>query len=123
PADVGPLVAQGALWVLADPNAQLDDELAEALIAGLQTQLTEARWHVHTVEARDEYVYVYADMPAERPQPELVDELKLRAANILAAVDPGISPTGLWAEGYMVVSPGRLLEMDEIQDFVNFERM
>lgn len=123
PADIGPLVAQGALWVLADPNALLDDELAEALMVGLNTQLTEAHWQVHAVEAHEEYVYVYADMPAERSQAELIDELKLRAATILAAVDPAIPATGLWSEGYMVVSPGRLLEMIEIQDYVNFERM
>ena len=122
-ADVGSLVVQGALWVLADPNDQLDDEVAQAIEIGLQTQLTEQRWQVHSVEARDEYVYVVADMPAERLQPELIADLKQRAATIAVAVDPSFDPHTLWADGYMMVSPGRELEMDEIQDFINFERM
>jgi DNA-binding NarL/FixJ family response regulator len=122
-ADIGPLVAQGALWVLSDPNAQLDDEVAQAIEVGLRTQLAEQRWRVHSVEARDEYIYVVADMPAERLQPELMADLKQRAATIAAAVDPSLNAAHLWAEGYMMVSPGRPLELDEIQDFINFERM
>lgn len=123
PADVGPLVAQGALWLLADPNVALDEEAAEALSAGMQLQLAEQHWRVHAIEAREDYVYVFADMPAERPQAEIVSELKQRAGTILRAVAPALDAGTLWSDGYMVVSPGRLLEHDEIQDFVNFERM
>ena len=122
-ADVGPLVTQGALWVLADPNDQLDDDVAQAITVGLRTQLAEQRWLVHSVDARDEFVYVVADMPAERLQPELIADLKQRAATIATAVEPLLDPANLWADGYMMVSPGRELELDEIQDFINFERM
>jgi CheY-like chemotaxis protein len=123
PADVGPLVMQGVLWLLADPDAELDDELAQAIIAGLSMQLNEQRWRIEQVEVAEDYVYVLGHMPAERLQPELAADLKQRAAQIVHAVDASIDPTTLWAGGYMVVSPGRPLEPDEIREYVDFERM
>jgi len=123
PPSPGPLTPYTVVWVLADPNAQLAEPVARALVAGLTTQLGELGWVVHEVRAEYEFVMVYADMPAEQPQDELVDDLKRRAAAIASAVDTSLVPDTLWADGYLLVAPGRELQLEDIQSFIEFERM
>lgn len=123
PAEAVALAPYTAVWVLAGPSAQLDDALAQALVSGLTTQLSERGWVVHEARAEYEYVMVYADMPAEQPQNELVEDLKQRAAAIAHAVDPALDPDALWADGYLLVAPGRELQLEDIQSYIEFERM
>ncbi len=123
PVDAGPLAPYTYVWLLRDPDRLFDEPVARAIAAGLRTQLTEQGWRVHQLDVRDEYVYLLADAPAETPAYELVGELKLRAGRIAQAQNPSYVPEMLWADSYLVLTPGRELMEDEITQFINFERL
>jgi hypothetical protein len=112
------------LWLLRDPERTLGENLAGVIRNGLNMQLRELGWQVQTLRAEDEYIYVRADVPGERPVYETIDDLKRRAAEIVYAQESE-TPNGndLWADSYLVMMPGRELEPDEIEQFINFERM
>ena len=111
------------LWLLRDSAASFDERTERAIVAGLGLQLGEMGWLVKSLRARGEYVYVHAEVPGERPAYEVIDDLKRRAAEIAHAQEPTVQSDTLWADSYLVMMPGRELEPDEIDQFINFERM
>jgi REP element-mobilizing transposase RayT len=121
--DVGPLSSYTYVWLLRDPNAHLNPEVSQAITAGLQVQLKERAWQIRSLEAREDYVYVVADIPGETPAPQIVRDLKRRAADIAHAQKNDLNPDDLWSDSYLIVTPGRDLAVEEIQQFINFERM
>lgn len=122
PSQPGTLVPYTYVWLLRDPDTTLNEAAAHAIVAGLRTQLSELGWQVQSVRAQDEYVYVYADVPGERAAYAVADDLKHRAASILRAQGAALDPQTLWADSYLVLTPGRELDDDEIAQFVDFER-
>ncbi len=123
PAQAVPLAPYTYMWLLRDPNIALDEAAAQALTAGLRAQLTELGWRVQALRAQDEYVYVYADVPGEQAAFAVAEDLKRRAASILRAQGTAPDPRALWADSYLVLTPGRELDADEIAQFIEFERM
>jgi hypothetical protein len=111
------------LWLLRQPDMPFNDRTGRTLAAGLTLQLREMGWQVKSLRAQDEYVYVHADVPGEHPAYEVIDDLKRRAADIVHAQEPDLYPDALWADSYLVMMPGRELDPDEIDQFINFERM
>jgi CheY-like chemotaxis protein len=111
------------LWLLRDPATTFDERTERAIVAGLGLQLGEMGWLVKALRARGEYVYVHAEVPGERPAYEVIDDLKRRAAEIAHAQEPDLQRDSLWADSYLVMMPGRELDPDEIDQFINFERM
>ena len=57
------------------------------------------------------------------PPPEIIRDLKRRSAQIAAALDPSLPASELWADSYLVVTSGQSLDDEEIQQFINFQRM
>jgi REP element-mobilizing transposase RayT len=111
------------VWLLRDPNHTLSIAAAGAIMAGLRMQLGEMGWHINRLQAQDEYVYLLADIPDNRPAYEMIRELKRRSAEIVHTQDAALSPATMWADSYLVMTPGRELQPDEINQFINFERM
>jgi DNA-binding NarL/FixJ family response regulator/REP element-mobilizing transposase RayT len=111
------------VWLLRDPQQRLNDVVARAIETGINVQLTERAWQVHQLMVRDEFVYLLADVPGETPQYEIIRDLKRRSADIARKQNPSLGKSDLWADSYLVVSPGRELAEDEIQQFIQFERM
>jgi CheY-like chemotaxis protein/REP element-mobilizing transposase RayT len=111
------------LWLLRDPDQVFTSATARSINSILRMQLDEMDWDVHTLRAEEEYVYLRADVPGERPAFEIIEELKRRAAEIALAQDAGLDTDSLWADSYLVMMPGRELDPDEISHFINFERM
>jgi DNA-binding NarL/FixJ family response regulator/REP element-mobilizing transposase RayT len=111
------------VWLLRDPQQRLNDVVARAIETGINVQLTERAWQVHQLTVRDEFVYLLADVPGETPQYEIIRDLKRRSADIARKQNPSLGKSDLWADSYLVVSPGRELAEDEIQQFIQFERM
>jgi hypothetical protein len=62
-------------------------------------------------------------VPGENPPHEIMRDLKRRSAEIAHAQNPDITPQMLWADAYLILTPGRELETEEILEFVNFQRM
>lgn len=110
------------VWILRDPNASFDPATSQMVMAGLRTQLGEQGWVIQDLLARDEYVYLLADVPGERPAYEIIRELKRRTADIAKVQDATFGISAVWADSYLVLTPGRPLQQDEIIQFINFER-
>ncbi|HVU10998.1 MAG TPA: transposase [Phototrophicaceae bacterium] len=111
------------VWVLRDAKAHLDEAASQAIIAGLNIQMREKQWDIQALQVHEDYVYLLADVPGEDPAYKIIRELKRRSAEIAHAQNPTFVSDGLWADSYLVVTPGRELDTEEIQQFINFERM
>ena len=111
------------IWLLNDPESQLTDAMAQAMIAGLTTQLSERGWKIHDLQIHEDFVYLYGDIPGESPSHEIIRDLKRRSSEIAHAQNLNITPQMLWADAYYVLTPGRDLHIEEIQEFINFQRM
>lgn len=111
------------VWVLREPTATLPRPTAQAIRSGLKVQLREQLWNVREIRANDEYVYVLADVPGDEPPYRVARDLKQRAAHIAHAQNKSIAPDSLWANSYVVVTPGRPLDEEEIRQLVSLERM
>jgi REP element-mobilizing transposase RayT len=111
------------VWLVRDPEQPLNDAVAQSISAGLMTQLSEMNWQIEQLEVQSNYVYLLANVPGESPSYSVVKELKNRAATIAQKQDNLLEPQNLWADSYLVLSPGRELGSDEIQEFVDFQRM
>lgn len=121
--DTSALTPYAYVWVTRDPNQTLDTRIARAIVSGMNVQLREKAWDIQELQARDDYIYLLANIPGETPPYELIRDLKRRSADIAHAQNPSLNRDTLWADGYLVVTPGRKLDEDEIQQFINFERM
>lgn len=111
------------VWLLSDPTAQLEPAVAQAIISGLRLQLEERLWQLHELHVDEDFVYVLADVPGEDPPFHVVRDLKRRSAEIAHAQNAAIPVDSLWSDSYLVVMPGRPLDLEEIQQFISFERM
>jgi len=111
------------VWLLRDSHSSLDPAVAQAIIAGLSVQMQEKGWRIQSLQVRDDYVYLFADVPGDDPAFQIVRDLKRRSAEIARAQNAAYDPQTLWSDGYLVVTPGRELDAEEIQQFITFERM
>lgn len=111
------------VWILRDSSGHMPRQTAQAIVSGMNVQLREQVWRVRELRAADEYVYLLADVPGDTPPNQVIRELKRRSAQIASAQNKSLDSDHLWADSYLVVTPGRSLDMDEIQQFINFERM
>lgn len=125
PPRVEPVVtnAYACVWLLHDPDEHLSDAVAQSIIAGLSVQLQEQGWLIHTLQVHEDFVYLLADVPGERPPHDIIRELKRRSADIAHAQNPDLTPQMLWADSYLILTPGRELQTEEILEFINFQRM
>ena len=62
-------------------------------------------------------------MPGDEPAFRVVRQLKQRSGEIAYALNRGVKADQLWADSYLIVTPGRPLDLEEIQQFIGFERM
>lgn len=122
PPHVGSFTLYAIVWLMRDPNTQLTQAVAKAITAGLTMQLREQYWRVQDLQARDEYMYLLVDIPGEDMPYQIIRDLQRRSAMIAHKHDPNL-PETLWSDAYLVVTPGRELDEEEIQQFINFERM
>ena len=111
------------LWLVRDPNRRLNKTVLQSITAGLTTQLQEMQWQVGTLQVREDYVYLLAEVPDDRPSNAVIRDLKQRSAEIAFRQDNNLTPQMLWADSYLIVSPGRELAPEEIQEFIDFQRM
>jgi len=122
PPDVGTYAPYACVWLIRDANMSLDDDVAQAIIAGMITQLREQYWRIQDLQAQGDYIYLLAEIPGETPPYTIIRDLKRRSADIARKQNQDL-PSALWADSYLVVTPGRALDEEEIQQFINFERM
>ncbi len=118
-----PLIAFTFLWLVPDDAHRLSGPVQQAVLSGLDIQLREEGWRIDTLDVQAEYVYLHCGVPGDAEPQTIIHELQARAAKIALAQDATLDEATLWADGYMIVSPGRPLSFDEIQQYINFQRM
>lgn len=115
------------VWTLRDPTARLTPPVAQAILSGMHVQLRERAWQIDDIRAQDDFVYVLAQVPGDTPPYEVIRDLKRRSAEIAREIarrqNQRLDPASLWADSYLIVTPGRPLDMEEIQEYIRFERM
>ena len=122
PEAVGPLADYTYIWLLRDENQPLDDAVSQTIFAGLDRELTRQSWKIVTLNVHEDYIYLYAQIPGEPAVDEVIDNLKRLSANLAQRKNPRLNANNLWADSYLVLLPGREMEIDEIQAFLNFAR-
>lgn len=111
------------VWLVQNPEHPLSSAVAQSISAGLMTQLSEMNWQIEQLQVQDEYIYLLANVPGEQPSYSVIRDLKQRAASIAEKQDGALVTQDMWADSYLVLSPGRELAPDEIQEFIDFQRM
>ncbi|MAU09134.1 MAG: hypothetical protein CL607_04875 [Anaerolineaceae bacterium] len=111
------------VWIVRDTRMTLPQEATDLLANTLGEYLLRAQWDVKELLVESDYVYLFADVPGENllGNAELAD-LMQASAQILAESYPAMEPDTLWADSYMVLTPGRALNTEDIQRFINFAR-
>lgn len=121
PIDVGPKLPYTFIWLLDDPMLELSESVARQLVFWLETQLNSLYWTVYKLEVHADFIYLYADIPGEANPSELIRGLMNRSKKIALSEDETL-PEDLWADAYLVLTPGRDMTDREIQRFLNFAR-
>lgn len=111
------------VWLLRDTEKRLSNMVAQSITAGMMTQLSEQRWKIQTLQVHGDHVYMLADVPGEEPTHNIIRDLKERSSEIAYKADNRLTPQMLWADSYLVVTPGRELMPEEVQEFIEFQRM
>jgi REP element-mobilizing transposase RayT len=88
----------------------------------LKEQLQGQGWQVRTLDVQEDYVYLLADVPGENPSDEIISDLKRRSAEIIRTSSPQSDTEPVWADSYLVLTPGRTIDTEEIQEFIRFVR-
>jgi hypothetical protein len=123
PIHSGPLTAQTYLWLVRDANNPLDGQTAQIIQSELSNYLASQGWGVSALEVAEDYVYILANVPADTPAQDTLFDLKQYAASIAHEADDARDPKDLWAESYAILTPGREMDTEEIQRYINFARM
>ncbi|MEM6280777.1 MAG: response regulator [Chloroflexota bacterium] len=123
PVDVGPLVRYTFVWLPRDPKFQIEHAVAEAINSGLRIQLGERGWAIEELDVEEDYVYLVAGIPGEEPPQSIARNLQKRSAKIASIQRDDLNPESLWADSYFALAPGRKLEYQEIQGYIQFCRM
>lgn len=116
----GPYTPYTYVWLLRDVEAELSPEVGQAIEAGLGQQLTGEFWQIFRLSVEGDFVYLHANVPGDSPPHQHIRSLMQHSAEIVARHMPEASPDTLWAPGYLVLSPGRELAVEEIQQFIHF---
>jgi len=123
PIEVGTRSAFTYVWLLEDASVALDTSVGQAINTGLHMQLGERGWLIHDLRIEEDYIYLLAEVPGDTMPYETIRDLKRRSGEIAHSQNSELDAELLWSDGYLVVAPGRPLDVDEIQQFINFERM
>jgi len=121
PVDVGPKAPYTFIWMVESFEIQLAEEVAQQLVFWLEVQLNSMYWSIHKLEVHQDFVYLYVDIPGDVTPSALIRNLMERSEKIVRSEDDSL-PEGLWADAYLVLTPGRELTDREIQRFLNFGR-
>ena len=109
------------VWLVADPATQLSQNVAKQLVFWLEVQLNSLGWTVRRIDVHQDFVYLVAVVPEGAAPEQLVQDLLARSNRIARSEDQTLPPE-LWSDAYMILQPGRDLDMRELQGFLRFVR-
>jgi REP element-mobilizing transposase RayT len=110
------------VWLLRDSSYPFTQAMREALTIDLQAQLKAQFWHIIELDVQEDYIYLYAEVPGETAPNELIREVMNRTAELIEYHNQGFNTRELWADSYLVLTPGRAMDIEDIQRFIVFSR-
>jgi CheY-like chemotaxis protein len=119
--DVGPKHPFTFIWLVDDSDVQLSIDVSQKLIFWIEMQLNSLHWTSHKLDVHQDFIYLHADVPGDLSPAILIRELMERSQKIALSEDDSL-PEDLWADAYLVLTPGRDMTPREIQRFLNFAR-
>ena len=109
------------VWLLADPIRLLRRDVAEQLVFWLEVQLNGLGWRIQRLDVHQDFIYLFADVPASA-SPELMVRSVMERSRQIACAEDKTLPKDLWADAYLVMQPGREMNERELQRFLEFAR-
>lgn len=109
-------------WLLRDPQASLPKSVTRQLEEKLTRALTQRGWLLHELTVAEDYVYLWADAPLAQSAQAHLHMLMQESAQHIADALPQTNASTLWADAYLMVTPGHALPVDDLQAFINFVR-
>ena len=109
------------VWLVANTAIPLSQNVAKQLVFWLEVQLNNLGSTVRRIDVHQNFVYLVADFPQGAGPDQVAKDLMARSARIARSEDQSL-PQELWADAYMVLQPGRDLDMRELQGFLSFVR-
>ncbi|GAB1420755.1 hypothetical protein MASR2M15_08730 [Anaerolineales bacterium] len=110
------------LWVVDSATNAFDDHLASLLKDQLSSQLLSLGWQIDELAVYMNYVYLYTYAPPVDDLKTQIRELISFSRRVAKLQNEVPEETQLWADGYLVLTPGRPLSEEEIKQFVRFSR-
>ncbi|MDQ7026148.1 MAG: transposase [Anaerolineae bacterium] len=120
--DVGERVPRTLLWILRNAATIIPNTVAQAIIKKLNAELKQQGWQVHEMEVHQDFVYFYGDMPVSYDVKTVIRDLMQSTATLVSHESNNADTATLWDDSYLVLQPGRKMEIEEIQRFINFAR-
>lgn len=120
--DAGPLRAYTYVWVTQDATEAMPKRTRKAIDKGLRLKMERLGWALHEMDVQEDYVYIFADVPSNPSPHERISNLMSSASDYARQVDSAQANGNLWASGYLVLSPGRQMSPEEVQQFIRFAR-
>ena len=121
PVDLGPKLPFTFIWLVEDAEIELSQDVAKKLVFWLEVQLNSLYWTIHTLKVHEDFIYLYADIPGDLSPATLIRDVMKRSTKIVRSEDDAL-PEHMWADAYLVLTPGREMADREIQRFLNFAR-
>lgn len=119
--DVGPKHPFTFIWLVDDIEIELSEEVAKKVVFWLEVQLNSLHWTIHTLDVHQDFIYLHADIPGDLSPATLIRDVMKRSTKIARSEDDRF-PEKMWADAYLVLTPGREMTDREIQRFLNFAR-
>ncbi len=118
----GTYIGYGCLWLAQNPDKGLADDLIAAIERWLRRAAQENNWDVIAVNIGPTWVNLHIEIPAQATPGDVVatlmQETQIRLYDAVG-IDTESSPP-VWADSYNLTMPGRLLEPDEIEAFIQY---
>ncbi|MCY4018669.1 MAG: hypothetical protein OXG39_04620 [Chloroflexi bacterium] len=109
------------VWLVADPATALSQNVAKQLVFWLEVQLNNLGSTVRRIDVHQDFVYLVAEFPEGAAPDQIAKDLMARSQRIARSEDESL-PQALWADAYLVLQPGRDLDMRELKGFLSFVR-
>lgn len=109
------------VWLVADPAIPLSQNVAKQLVFWLELQLNNLGSTVRRIDVHQDFVYLVAEFAEGAAPDQIAKDLMARSERIARSEDQSL-PQELWADAYLVLQPGRDLDMRELLGFLNFVR-
>ena len=120
-ATAGATRALTFVWLVADPAIPLSQNVAKQLVFWLEAQLNNLGSTVRRIDVHQDFVYLVAEFPEGAAPDQIAQDLMARSERIARSEDQSL-PQELWADAYLVLQPGRDLDLRELQGFLSFVR-